>query len=115
MDNSALIVMWQQTEWWHLVLALFCGSAVGYVYLESLRWSIRHLSETKHKYRLFGTVALCRIFLFFLVLIMIAQKNIIIILFYVAAFFVTKTIVMLQEKNRFLSQNGKENTDDIAC
>ena len=110
MESSALLMMWQQTEWWRLVLALFCGAAVGYVYLESLRWSISRLSESKHKFRLFGSVALCRIFLFFFVLIMVAQKNIIIILFYVAAFFVTKTIFMLHEKNRFLPQNEKGKT-----
>jgi len=114
MENSALQIMWQQAELWRLILALFCGAGVGYVYLYSLRWSINHMGESKHKYRLFGTVALCRIFLFFAVLILVAQKNIIVVLFYVAAFFVTKTIVMLHEKNRFLPQDGKEKTDGTA-
>ncbi|MBO6282270.1 MAG: hypothetical protein J6N49_07095 [Alphaproteobacteria bacterium] len=114
MESSALQIMWQQTQWWRLLTALICGAGVGYVYLYSLRWSINRLGESKHKFRLFGTVALCRICLFFFVLAMVAQQNIVIVIFYVVAFFATKTAVMLHEKNRFLPQDEKEKTDGTA-
>lgn len=116
MENSAFQIMWQQTELWHLIIALFCGSIVGCVYFYSLRWSINHLNEYKHKYSFFGAVALCRIFLFFGVMVLIAQHNAIVVLFYVLAFFVTKTIITVSEKKKFLVQSDErgEQTDGTA-
>lgn len=113
MENSALQIMWQQTELWRLIVALFCGSVVGGIYFYSLRWSINHLNEYKHKYRFFGAVALCRIFLFFGVMVLIAQRNAILVLFYVSAFFMIRTIVTMYAKKKFFVQSDKrgEQTD----
>ena len=84
--ESYLAQMWQQAETWQIAAALFGGLAVGVVYFQSLRWSLNHLSGTKHKIRLFAS----------------AHRNPAVILLYVLAFFVMKMAVMLREKGQIV-------------
>lgn len=108
MNNDFLQFMWYQAEMWRILLALFGGTSVGYVYFKSLRWSINHLSESNHKFGLFAMTALFRILLFFAVMVLIANKNVVVILFYLLAFFITKLLIVWHEKKRFIVPNHKE-------
>lgn len=98
MNSNFLELMWQQAEVWRLLLAVFCGITVGIIYFYSMRWSINRLSETEHKFKLFGLTALARILLFFGVLVLIANRNVMVISLYVAAFFLTKLVIVWYEK-----------------
>ena len=100
--ESYLAQMWQQAETWQIAAALLGGLAVGVVYFQSLCWSLNHLSETKHKIRLFASVAVLRILLFFGVMVLIAQHNPVVVLLYVLAFFIMKMVVMLREKGHIV-------------
>jgi len=110
--GNYLAVLWQQTELWQLAAALICGVIVGVIYFESLHWSVVHLTRSKHKIKMFASVALFRIILFFSVLALISQRNAILILFYVTAFFLTKIAVIAVEKNRETTTDHKEKADD---
>lgn len=102
MNGSFLELMWQQAENWRMLTAVICGIIVGIIYFYSLRWSVNHLSELKHKLKIFALTALCRMALFFGVLILIGHHNVAVILLYVIAFFVTKIVIIGIEKFRYL-------------
>lgn len=108
MNDSFLELMWRQAENWQMFLAVVCGTAVGLIYFYSLRWSINHLSELKHKLKFFALTALCRMALFFGVLILIGRHNVAVILLYVAAFFLTKVLIVWFEKAHFLKDDDKK-------
>lgn len=110
MNNGSLELMWQQAENWRLITAAICGIIVGIIYFYSLRWSVNKMSETSHKFRLFGLTALCRIALFFGVLILIGHRNVAVILLYVGTFFLTKVAISWKEKGGFI----KETTENTA-
>ena len=99
MNNDLLNTLWQQTEIWRLFATFFAGIIVGYVYFASLHWSIEHLGEFKHKYRMFATVALLRMSMFFAVLVLACQRNVILILLYILAFFFTRIFMIWHFKN----------------
>lgn len=111
MNGSFLRLMWQQAEDWRLVLAVLCGIAVGIVYFYSLRWSVNHLSELKHKLKIFALTALCRMALFFGVLFLIGHRNVAVISLYVIAFFITKVVIIWFEKARFIRDDNKQKTE----
>ena len=111
MNGSFLRLMWQQAEDWRLVLAVLCGIAVGIVYFYSLRWSVNHLSELKHKLKIFALTALCRMALFFGVLFLIGHRNVAVISLYVIAFFITKVVIIWFEKARFIKDDNKQKTE----
>lgn len=98
MNGSFLELMWQQAENWRLITAVICGVIVGIIYFYSLRWSVNHLSELKHKLKIFALTALCRMALFFGVLILIGHRNVAVILLYVISFFITKVVIIWIEK-----------------
>ena len=112
MNNDLLSIMWQQAELWRLVTAFFAGMLVGYIYFSSLHWSIKHLGEFKHKYRMFATVALLRISLFFAVLVLVCQRNVIVILCYILAFFFIRIFMIWRYKK--IDEAHEENTDGMA-
>lgn len=101
MDNY-FMQMWNEAELWRLITAFVFGVVVGFIYFYSLRWSINHLNETKHRFGMFGLLALCRIVLFFAVLIMISKRNVVIILIYLLAFFLTKIVIVGIEKGNLI-------------
>lgn len=107
-----LLTMWQQAGQWQLVLAFLCGILVGVIYFKSLRWSIEHLNEGKHKLRMFAGAALLRIILFFGIMALVSQRNVAVILIYVISFFITKMVIMIIEKGRMLKDTTEENADD---
>ena len=91
--------------------APLCGALFGVVYFQSLRWSLNHLSAAKNKIRLFASVALLRILLFFGVLVLIAQHNPAVVLLYVLVFFVTKMIIVVREKGRIVKFDEEQKKD----
>ncbi len=101
MSNGSLELMWQQAENWRLVAAVLCGVIVGAIYFYCLRWTVNKMSETSHKFRLFGLTALFRIALFFGVLVLVGHRNVAVILLYVVAFFFTKAAIIWKEKGKF--------------
>lgn len=109
--DSYLIQMWRQMALWQMLAAPLCGALVGVVYFQSLRWSLNHLSAVKHKVRLFASVALLRILLFFGVLVLIAQHNPAAVLLYVLVFFITKMLIMVREKGRIVKFDGEQKKD----
>ncbi|MBQ7632501.1 MAG: hypothetical protein IJS88_00095 [Alphaproteobacteria bacterium] len=111
MNSGYLELMWQNAEEWRLIAALLSGVVVGLIYFYSLRWSINHYGKLEHKVRLYAVVALCRITLFFGVLILIGHRNIAVILLYVLAFFLTKVGIIWVEKNRYITGEAKDLTD----
>ena len=111
MNGNFLELMWQQAENWRLILAVVCGIAVGIVYFYSLRWSVNHLSELKHKLKIFALTALCRMALFFGVLFLIGHRNVAVISLYVIAFFITKVIIIWYEKARFIKDDNKQKVE----
>ena len=110
MNNGSLELMWQQAENWRLIAAAICGIIVGLLYFYSLRWTINKMSETGHKFRLFGLSALCRIALFFGVLILIGHRNVAVILLYICAFFLTKVAIIWKEKGKFIIEKSDSET-----
>lgn len=108
MGSGNLEQMWQQAEEWRLVAAFISGFIVGLIYFYSLRWSINHPGELKHKFKVYGLVALCRIALFFGVLVLIGHRNIAVILLYILAFFLTKVGIIWFEKKRYINDDKKE-------
>ena len=108
MNNGSLELMWQQAENWRLIAAAICGIIVGLIYFYSLRWTVNHMSETSHKFRLFGLTALFRIALFFGVLMAIGHRNVAVILLYVLAFFLTKVMIIWLEKGKFIVEKPQE-------
>jgi hypothetical protein len=111
MNGSFLELMWNQAESWRIAAAIIGGIVVGIIYFYSLRWSVNHLSELKHKLKIFALTALCRMALFFGVLILIGHRNVAVISLYVIAFFITKVIIMWFEKARFIKDDGKSETE----
>lgn len=109
--DSYLMQMWRQMAIWQLWAAPLCGALVGVVYFQSLRWSLNHLSATKNKIRLFASVALLRILLFFGVLVLIAQHNPVVVFLYVLVFFVTKMIIVVREKGRIVKFDEEQKKD----
>ena len=107
--NSAALwqLMWQQAELWRIMVAILCGIAVGFVYFESLRWSVNRIHTFKHKWSVFGGIALFRIALFFGVMILVAHKNIVLLLVYLAAFFITKLFVIWYEKHGLIVDKSR--------
>lgn len=101
-SESYLAQMWQQAETWQITAAVLGGLLVGIIYFQSLRWSLNHLSETKHKIRFFASVAVFRILLFFGVIVLIAQGNPVVVLLYVLAFFITKMLIVIHEKGQIV-------------
>lgn len=111
MNGSFLELMWQQAENWRLVVAVLSGIIVGMIYFYSLRWSVNHLSELKHKLKIFAFTALCRMALFFGVLMLIGHRNVAVISLYVIAFFFTKVVIIWIEKSRFIKDDGEQKTE----
>lgn len=107
MSSGYLELMWQQAEEWRLIIAFICGIAVGLVYFYSLRWSINHYGELEHKFKIYALTALCRIALFFGVLILIGHRNIAVILLYILAFFLTKVAIIWIEKRKYVAADNK--------
>ena len=101
-SESYMAQMWQQAETWQIAAAVLGGLLVGIIYFQSLRWSLNHLSETKHKIRFFASVAVFRILLFFGVMLLIAQRNPVVVLLYVLAFFITKMLIVIREKGQIV-------------
>ena len=111
MNGSFLELMGQQAENWRLVAAVVSGIIVGIIYFYSLRWSVNHLSELKHKLKIFALTALCRMALFFGVLILIGHRNVAVISLYVIAFFITKVVIIWFEKSRFIKDDTKSEAE----
>jgi len=118
MNSEVWNLMLQESGNWHLLAALVCGVVVGIVYFNMLRWSITHMSNRKHKFAFFAIVALCRIAIFFGVLILLAGKNkdIAAIVLYVVAFFISKVVIVWREKKKhgFLAGFNKEDKSNAA-
>ncbi|MBR6356247.1 MAG: ATP synthase subunit I [Alphaproteobacteria bacterium] len=112
MNSGSLELMWQQAENWRLIAAAICGIIVGVIYFYCLRWTVNKMSETSHKFRLFGLTALFRIGLFFGVLVLIGHRNVAVILLYVVAFFFTKAAIIWKEKNNFIKDEPQPQTED---
>lgn len=112
MNSGFWTQMWNDAETWRLIMAVFCGMVVGIIYFYSLRWSINHLSETKHRIGLFGLTALFRIVLFFAVLVLIGHHNIAVIMLYLLAFFLTKVVIVGIEKGNLISENKEKNKEN---
>lgn len=108
MGSEYFELMWQQAEEWRLVAAFVSGLLVGIIYFYSLRWSIERSGELAHKFKVYALVALCRIALFFGVLILIGHRNIAVILLYILAFFLTKIVIIWYEKKRYVAEDNKE-------
>lgn len=104
-------IMWQQAEYWRLGLAILSGIFVGIIYFESLRWSVNHIHSFKHKWSVFGGIALLRIALFFGIMILVAGKNIVLLLFYLAAFFITKLFIIWYEKHGLIVDKSRSADD----
>lgn len=96
---------------WRFVLAAICGAGVGIVYFESLRWSIKKLNTSKHRISMFASVAVCRIALFFGVLVLIADRDISVILIYLASFFIIKMLIIWFEKRQIINDVGHSGGD----
>ncbi|MBQ8481930.1 MAG: hypothetical protein IJ532_05300 [Alphaproteobacteria bacterium] len=111
MNGNFLELMWQQAEDWRLISAAVCGVIVGIIYFYSLRWSVNHLSELKHKLKIFALTALCRMALFFGVLFLIGHRNVAVISLYVIAFFITKVVIIWLEKSRIVKDNSGQKTE----
>ena len=110
MNNGSLELMWQQAENWRLAAAAISGIVVGIIYFYCLRWTVNKMSETSHKFRLFGLTALFRIGLFFGVLVLIGHRNVAVILLYVVAFFFTKAAIIWKEKGSFIKDDAKSHS-----
>ncbi len=108
MNSGYFELMWQQAEEWRLVVAFISGFIVGLIYFYSLRWSINRAGELSHKFKIYALVALCRIALFFGVLVLIGHRNIAVILLYILAFFLTKLAIIWFEKRRYVTEDNKE-------
>ena len=91
---------WQNAPLWRMIFAFFCGIAVGMAYFQSMRWSINHLDEFKHKIRMFALMAFLRIAMFLGVLILVCERNLILILIYILSFFLTKMFVVAIVKKK---------------
>lgn len=111
MNGSFLELMWNQAESWRLAMAVLSGIIVGMIYFYSLRWSVNHLSELKHKLKIFALTALCRMALFFGVLMLIGHRNVAVISLYVIAFFFTKVVIIWIEKSRFIKDDDEQKTE----
>lgn len=113
--NSATVwtVMWQQADIWRILFALVCGIVVGVVYFQSLRWSVNRIHTFKHKWSVFGGIAIFRIALFFAILVLAAHKNIILLLVYLAAFFLTKIVIIWHEKNGLIQDKSKDKNGNV--
>ena len=92
--NNFWAVAWENAPLWRMFFAFFCGIAVGCAYFQSLKWSINHLGDFKHKIRMFALMAFLRISMFLGVLIMVCERNLVLILIYIIAFFITKMVVV---------------------
>lgn len=101
MTDSAMLVMWQEAQWVDMIIAFICGVVVGFIYLQSLRWSVNHWTDYKHKYAVYTLTALARISLFFGVLALVAHRNAIIVIIYLVAFLLTRFIFLMAEKKNF--------------
>lgn len=100
-------VAWNNAPLWRIIFALFCGFAVSLAYFQSMRWSITHLDEFKHKIRMFALMAFLRIIMFLGVLILVCERNLVLILAYILAFFITKMIVVAIAKGYLGKEDEK--------
>lgn len=114
MSNGSLELVWQQAEIWRLVAAVISGIIVGIIYFYCLKWTVNKMSETSHKFRLFGLTALFRIALFFGVLVLIGHRNVAVILLYVVAFFLTKAAIIWKEKGSFLKDEAETHHGQVT-
>jgi F1F0 ATPase subunit 2 len=105
--------MWQQADMWRIFLALISGIIVGFVYFQSLRWSVNRIHTFKHKWSVFGGIALFRIALFFAILVLVAHKNIVLLVIYLLAFFFTKIVIIWHEKHGLIQDKSKDENDNI--
>lgn len=110
--NDILHYLFSESSLWRMIVAAICGAGVGMIYFESLRWSIKKLNTSKHRISMFASVAICRIALFFGVLILVGHRQISLILIYLVAFFLMKILVIWVEKRRIIhdvSRSGEKN------
>lgn len=99
---------WQNAPLWRMIFAFFCGLAVGLAYFQSMRWSINHLDEFKHKIRMFALMAFLRISMFLGVLMLVCERNLILILIYILSFFITKMIVVAIAKGYLKKEEAEK-------
>lgn len=112
MDIQGIVnFLYHEVNIWPILTAVICGAGVGIVYFESLRWSIKKLDTSKHRISMFASVAVCRIALFFGVLVLIADRSISIILIYLASFFITKMFIIWFEKKQIINDVGHSGGD----
>lgn len=100
-------IAWESAPLWRMFFSLFCGFSVGFVYFQSMRWSINHLDEFKHKIRMFAIMAFLRISMFLGVLVLVCERNLVLILIYVISFFITKMVVVAIAKG-YLRKEAEE-------
>ena len=104
MDMQGIVnFLYHEVNIWPIFMAAICGAGVGIVYFESLRWSVKKLSVSKHRISMFASVAACRIALFFGVLALIADRKISVILVYLLFFFITKMFIIWFEKKQIIN------------
>lgn len=106
--NDFWAVAWENAPLWRMIFALICGFAVSLAYFQSMRWSINHLDDFKHKIRMFALMAFLRIVMFLGIMIMVCERNLILILIYVIAFFITKMIVVGLTKGYLRKEDRQE-------
>ena len=101
-------IAWQNAPLWRMFFALFCGIAVGIAYFQSMRWSINHLDDFKHKVRMFALTAILRIATFLGVLVLVCERNLVLILIYIVSFFITKMFVVAITKGLIGKEDGEK-------
>lgn len=106
--NDFWSVAWEGAPLWRIIFAFFCGIAVGVIYFQSLRWSINHVSEFKHKVKIFALTAFFRIAMFLGVLVLVCERNLVLILFYIVAFFITKMVIIGVTKGNLIHDEVKK-------
>ena len=99
---------WNNAPLWRMFFALFCGLAVGLAYFQSMRWSINHLDNFKHKIRMFALMAFLRIAMFLGVLVLVCERNLVLILIYVLSFFITKMFIMAIAKGLIKKEDSAQ-------
>ncbi|MBP5353325.1 MAG: hypothetical protein J6Y91_06160 [Alphaproteobacteria bacterium] len=111
MNALSLTELWQQTEMMHLAIAAVSGLLVGAAYFGSLRWSIDHMAQSKHKIAVYAGLAVLRIMLFFGILIAIAGDDLTLIAVYVVAFLVMRMAAFALDRKHFLQQEQEKKTE----
>ena len=99
---------WNEAPLWRLIFAFFCGIAVGLAYFQSMRWSINHLDDFKHKIRMFALMAFLRIAMFLGVLMLVCERNLVLILIYILSFFITKMFIVAVAKGLIKKEDGQK-------